>query len=61
MGDAQQGYESRHIAWGVWIQSIMASIDTEQDFASAGIAATQACAFDPLPIVEVCVFIALLF
>lgn len=37
----------------------MASVDTEQDFARAGIAATQACAFDPLPIVEVCTFIAL--
>jgi hypothetical protein len=50
----QQGYESRHIAWSLWIRSIVAFADSEKDLRQAGINATMDCAFDPLPIVEVC-------
>lgn len=49
----QQGYESRHIAWALWVQSIIAFSESEDDVFMAGVNATLACAFDPLPVVEV--------
>lgn len=37
----------------VWIQSIIALSESELDICKAGINAMMACAFDPLPVVEV--------
>lgn len=37
----------------IWIHSLIAMADSELDTCRAGINAMMACAFDPLPVVEV--------
>ncbi len=52
--NVQQGYESRHIVGAVWMQSLIALINTDENCVNAALQATMGCAFNAMPVTEVC-------
>jgi hypothetical protein len=51
--DGQQGYETRHVAGSLWVRSIQAFMESEEDTKRAALNASLAFAMDPIPISEV--------